>query len=271
MATGAQCIPDTTDRGAGTPALMMDVSPAMSAWLVNVRVITWDCQGCAEIVTDRKLAGSRCSAAVRTGSQAASALATIRTVPWDSWISVTPSSATSRPGSGAGRIVPADAPGTRPPRSWSGVRGAGEHGLPHGLRLSRRLKSARDTDPAGPQRCLRLVQRRRQLREVNRPRSWRRAELVDEPPRERKRTSAERDGRRRDRLGTGPRGYRLRRRRAATHEQHSCRRGGDPRPHGVVSPFPRSDARHTDSGSAGHVQALDSLAAPSQSKAILSA
>ena len=58
----------------------------------------------------------------------------------------------------------------------------------------------------------------------NRPRSWRRAELVDEPPRQRKRTSAERDGRRRDRLRAGPRGYRLRRCRAATHEQYSCRR-----------------------------------------------
>src|SRR5579859_7482290 len=121
MATGAQCIPITTDTGAGTPALMMDVSPAMSAWLVNVRVVTRDCQGWAEIVTDRKLAGSRCSAAVRTGSQAASAVATIRTVPWDSWISATANSATSRPGSGAGRIVPADSPGARPPRP-SGVR-----------------------------------------------------------------------------------------------------------------------------------------------------
>ena len=63
---------------------MMDASLAMSAWLVNVRVITRDCQGCAEIVTDRKLAGSRCSAAVRAGSQAASAVATIRTVPGES-------------------------------------------------------------------------------------------------------------------------------------------------------------------------------------------
>ena len=84
MATGAQCIPATTDRGAGKPALMMDASLAMSAWLVNVRVITRDCQDCAEIMTDRKLAGSRCSAAVRAGSQAASAVATIRTVPGES-------------------------------------------------------------------------------------------------------------------------------------------------------------------------------------------
>jgi hypothetical protein len=61
--------------GAGGRPLRNTASLAMTAAEVNVRV-TWcgrAASGSAEMVTARKLAGSRCSAAVRYGSQAANA------------------------------------------------------------------------------------------------------------------------------------------------------------------------------------------------------
>jgi ferric-dicitrate binding protein FerR (iron transport regulator) len=59
--------------GAGGRPLRNAASLAMTAAEVNVRV-TWCGRGTswsAEMVTARKLAGSRCSATVRDGSQAA--------------------------------------------------------------------------------------------------------------------------------------------------------------------------------------------------------
>ena len=100
----------------------MAVSLLMPAWAVNVRVTTCVCaQRCAEIVTERKAAGSRCSAGVRAGSQAASAPTAMRIILPESRTSVTPNSATSMPGSGAGRTALPVAPGVIVPICLSGV------------------------------------------------------------------------------------------------------------------------------------------------------
>lgn len=101
---------------------MMAVSLPMPARAVNVRVTTRvRAQRCAEIVTERNAAESSCSAGIRAGSQAASAPAAIRIVLLENWTSVMLNWATSMPGSGAGRVAPASAPGVIVPICLSGV------------------------------------------------------------------------------------------------------------------------------------------------------
>ena len=76
LASGAgHDTPASAAVGAGGRPLRNAASLAMTAAEVNVRV-TWCGRGTswsAEMVTARKLAGSKCSAAVRYGSQAAPA------------------------------------------------------------------------------------------------------------------------------------------------------------------------------------------------------
>jgi len=194
VATGAQCIPATTLTGAGTPALTMAVSLLMPARAVNVRVTTRVCaQRCAEIVTEPKAAGSRCSTDVRVGSQAASAPTAISIVVLESWTSVTLNSATSMPGSGAGKMAPAPAPGVIVPICLSGVCASSPAQADRGCAGG--LKGPLDPDPAGLQRCRRVVERRRQHGQLHRPGSWRRAQLVDQPPDERLRPLPQSAGR----------------------------------------------------------------------------
>ncbi len=173
MATGAQDIAASTAGGAGTPALMMDVSKAMSVWLVNVRVFTRDCQDCAEIVTERKLklgpvlgrSPDRQPGRRGSGHDQDRAMGELNQ-RYAKFGHV-------QAGFRGGKIRPGRPSGSEATQTVQ--RGAGQHGLPYRLRLGRRFKSFRDPDPAGPQWGLRLVQWRRQLGEVNRPRSRRRS------------------------------------------------------------------------------------------------